>query len=219
MADINERWAYLMMGTGEASFQNAGDDYEDNLADSYQEWTAIAGGQYTLSEHWKLLFGGGVLDTDFESMYLPVGGFQWDSGYGLSLSMIFPKETKIQYQSADQKFSAYVDFFPDSSAEIAYAFTPSLKTALQYTLSEEDTYRLADDSLVNLKQGRKYLETDAQALNLDVSYTAFNHLTCDLGVAYHFQRTLSIVDADEKTLKKLKGDDSVGGSVTLTYNF
>jgi len=212
MGELNERWAYLMVAQGEAAF-------EKTIEKSFQEWMAIGGGQYTLSERWKLLFGGGVRYTDFKTVLLPAGGFQWDAGYGISLSMIFPKESKIQYQSANQKFSAYIDFFPDSSAEIAYAFSPSLKTALSYVLSEKDTYRLADNSLVNLKQGRKYLETDAQVLNLDLTYTPFKHLACDLGVSYRFERKLSILDDDEKMLKKLKGDDSVGGAMVLTYNF
>jgi hypothetical protein len=212
MRELNERWAYLMVAQGKAGF-------EKNIEKSFQEWMAIGGGQYTLSERWKLLFGGGVRYNDFETVFLPAGGFQWDAGHGISLSMIFPKESKIQYQSANQKFSAYIDFCPESSAEIAYAFSPSWKTAVRYVLSENDTYRLADDSMVNLKHGRKYLETDAQALNLDLTYTPFKHLTCDVGGSYRFEPKLSILDDDEKTLKKLKGDDSVGGSVVLTYNF
>ena len=163
------------------------------------------------------MLGGGVKGDDFESTVLPAGGFQWDIGYGLYVSVIFPKEAEISYESADGKLEASVDVL-GPSAKIGYVFSQAIAIKLSY--DEKGTFhRLVDDSLFESLTTKTYLATGADLVSLDLSYTPFEHLTCDAGVFYHFSRELELLDDHEETLKKLEIDDAVGGMIGFTYTF
>lgn len=210
--DMSERWAYLIFGKGLASF-------EEKIDESFFEGTLVSGLKYMLSEEWDLLFGGGIKYNDFEMTPFPVGGFQWDTGRGVSLSVIFPLESKINYKSANETLSASVDFFFDPSAEITYRLFPSLEVGLSYFLSKGSLYKLSDDSPVEPVDIKKYLETDAQVASLGFRYSPFEHLTCDIGMLYHFSREFSILDEDENTIEELDVAASFGGTFSLIYTF
>jgi hypothetical protein len=211
MDKLNDTWAYLFESKGSASF-------EEQIDCAYLKGRFIGGFRYTLfKEKLYLLLGGGVKGDDFGGTVLPAGGFQWDIGYGLSISVIFPKEAEISYESTDGKLEASVDVL-GPSAEIEYVFSQAIAITLTY--EEKGTFhRLADDSLVEPITPKKYLTTGADLVSLDLSYSPFEHLICDVGVFYHFSRELELLDDHEETLEKLEINDAVGWMIGFIYTF
>jgi hypothetical protein len=208
---IGPKWSYIVLGKMLTAF-------EDQIEDAFFDSTLMSGVMYSPSKTWNLVLGGGVTQNDFETIPLPVGGIQWNPGQRLSVSVIFPLEAKLRYLSANGKLSASVDAF-ESSANVAYKLFPSIEIGLNYTAPNETIHQLANTSAVEPDVRNKYLKTEAQMANVGLIYSPLKRLICHLGVSYHFDRKLSILDDTEDTLKEFKIADSEGGTFALSYKF
>lgn len=208
---MTPKWAYLLYGKGSAAF-------EERLNKSFLDGTLVSGMRYTLSDQWYLMFGGGVKSDDFRTIPFPAGGFQWNGTSGFSLSVIFPLESKISYESANRKLSTSVDFrfsFPPS-AKIVYRVSPAFDVETSYSPSGS-LHRLSSSSLAGLANGKTYIKATSHVVGLEFRFFPIKQLSCNLGLDYHFLRELSLLDEEEKSIKTFTSDDAFGGTFSFTY--
>lgn len=226
--EINSRWSYFVMAAGSrAAERNADEAY----------WGGVLGGAatYTLSDHWNLLGGTGVLYTNaplaggkteelninHEILPLPVFGVQWNqqAESGWAVSLIFPMEAKLSYRSADQKLSSSVDFLTQES-EVSYQFTPRFTATLHAQYTDEQVHRLASNNLIlpeNVSEA--YLKNERSRVELMLGTNVREHAELQVGPYYLFNAETTVIERGGDVLHKLDNDDAFGGKFALAVTF
>lgn len=226
--EISDKWSYLTLVGGTMAF-------EDGADQSYQSGLLAGGTQYTYSDTLNFLFGVGLLYSNAPDLGeigeladdlpkvlpLPVLGVQWNQNApsGFSASVIFPMEAKIQFISADQRFSSSIDAF-SQQAEMAVHFLPMLGTTLRCTFDDSLAYRLSEDNVVLSTRSNKeaYLVNDRNFAELMLNMTLPGNLAINVGPYYAFDQTLSVLDRKSDEIEKIDMDNAFGAKFDISWS-
>jgi hypothetical protein len=227
--EITEKWSYLAIAGGSTAC-------EDDADDSFLSGLLLGGGMYTLSDAWTLIAGAGMLysnapDVGFEDfssilddppnvLPIPVLGVQWnqDAPSGWSASFLFPMEAKVQFKSADQRFTTSIEAF-EQVANLNVQFSPMLATTLTCTLDNGLAYRLAHDNVVlPVDTDEAYLKRDRGLAELMLNVTLPGNFSINVGPYYAFDQKLSVVDKNAKDVHKLELDESFGAKFEIAWS-
>ena len=161
-----------------------------------------------------------LLDDLPKVLPIPVLGVQWnqDALSGLSASFIFPMEAKVQFRTADQRFTTSVEAF-EQVADLKVQFSPMLATTLTCALDDGLAYRLAHDNVVlPVDTDEAYLKRDRRLAELMLNVTLPSNFSINIGPYYAFNQKLSVVDKNAKDVHKLELDDSFGAKFEIAWS-